>query len=247
MIFKNINEIKNTNFTVIIIGSGPAGISCALKLEEKKIKSLILEAGPEEYSDLSQESYSSKIIGDNITDLKESRVRQFGGTSNIWGGWSKPMENFNLSNWGIEYSELEKYSDQTCKILDINNKFRKSNIHKYFNQIEFQYSKVRFKDKYKEHISKSNYVNLILNTQAIKFEGNNNLTNYVECVFNGQNFKIASKFFILSAGGVENSRILLWSKKNSNLINNKSPIGMYWMTHPWFLGGHGVFKKKKTI
>ncbi len=38
MIIKNINEIKNINFTVLIIGSGPAGISCALKLEEKKNK-----------------------------------------------------------------------------------------------------------------------------------------------------------------------------------------------------------------
>ncbi len=155
------------------------------------------------------------------------------------------MESFNLSNWGMEYNELDKYSDQTCKILEINNRFRKSNIHKYFNQIEFQYSNVRFKEKYKAHISKSNYINIILDTQAISFSGNNNLTNDVECIFKGQKFKISSKFFVLSAGGVENSRILLWSKINSNLINKNSPVGMYWMTHPWFLAGHGVFKKKK--
>ena len=65
MIFKNINEVINNNFDVIIVGSGPAGISAALKLEEKKIKTLILEAGSEEYSEKSQEFYNSKTFGDN--------------------------------------------------------------------------------------------------------------------------------------------------------------------------------------
>ena len=245
MIFKNLEELKNIDFPVVIVGSGPAGISVALKLEEKKIKSLILEAGQEEYSEVSQEFYNSKVIGDNITNLKLSRLRQFGGTSGHWGGWSKPMEDYNLSDWGIDHNELKKYSEQTSKILNINNKFRKTNINNYFNQIEFQYSKVKFNEKYKKHISKSNYVNLILNTQAVSFNGDGHLTNYVECIFQGQKYKIRSKYFVLSAGGIENSRILLWSAKNSNLIGKNSPIGKYWMTHPWFIGGYGVLKKNE--
>jgi len=36
MIHRNIDELKNNSFSVIIVGSGPAGISTALKLEEKK-------------------------------------------------------------------------------------------------------------------------------------------------------------------------------------------------------------------
>ena len=228
MIFKNINEIINNNFDVIIVGSGPAGISAALKLEEK-----------------SQEFYSSKTFGDEITDLKNSRLRQFGGTSGIWGGWSKPMENYNLSKWGIEYNQLDKYSDQACKILSIKNIFRKSNINKYFNQIEFQYSSVRFKEKFKDHISKSAYINLFMNAQVIQFSGEENLTKNVEFLFDGQNFKISSNFFILAAGGVENSRILLYSRIKNNLLRNNSSIGMYWMTHPWFIGGYGVLKKNE--
>ena len=245
MIFKNINEIINNNFDVVIVGSGPAGISTALKLEEKKIKTLILEAGSEEYSEKSQEFYNSKTFGDKITDLKNSILRQFGGTIGLWGGWSKPMENYNLSKWGIEYSQLDKYSDQACKILSIKNIFRKSNINKYFNQIEFQYSNVRFKEKFKDHISKSTYINLLMNAQVIQFSGEENLTKNVEFLFDGQNFKVSSNFFILAAGGVENSRILLYSKMKNNLLRNNSSIGMYWMTHPWFIGGYGVLKKNE--
>ena len=50
----------------------------------------------------------------------------------------------------------------------------------------------------------------------------------------------------MACGGVENSRILLWSReKNKNLINKDLPIGKYWMSHPWFLGGVGFLKKEK--
>ena len=245
MIYKNTNEIVGKKYPVIIVGSGPAGISAALKLEEKKIKTLILEAGSEEYSEKSQEFYKSKILGDQITDLRSSRLRQFGGTSGLWGGWSKPMENYNLSDWGIQHHELNNYSDQTAKILDIDNTFRKSNINKYFNQIEFQYSKVRFNEKFRDHISKSNYIDLLMNAQVLKFLGEENFTKSVEFLFKGQKFKISSAFFILASGGIENSRILLFTKQQNNLLKNNLSIGMYWMTHPWFLGGYGVLKKKE--
>ena len=49
MIIKNFEEIKNNFYPVIIIGSGPAGISLALTLEKKKIKCLIVEAGNEKF------------------------------------------------------------------------------------------------------------------------------------------------------------------------------------------------------
>ncbi len=45
MIINNLSEILDINNSVIIIGSGPAGISTAIKLEKNRIKTLIVEAG----------------------------------------------------------------------------------------------------------------------------------------------------------------------------------------------------------
>ena len=45
MILSNLKDLDDDFFSVIIIGSGPAGISTALKLEEHKIKTLLIEAG----------------------------------------------------------------------------------------------------------------------------------------------------------------------------------------------------------
>ena len=48
MIFQKFENIDLSNFPVIIFGSGPAGITTALELENKKISSIIIEAGNEE-------------------------------------------------------------------------------------------------------------------------------------------------------------------------------------------------------
>ena len=246
MIFKDIDILKNKSFQVIIVGSGPAGITIAKKLEENKINSLIIEAGDEEYNETSQEYYKSNVFGDDITDLRYSRLRQLGGTSGHWGGWCKPMETWNINKWGLSYEEISKYQEEACKILEIKNVFNKTKIDNYFNQIEFKYSKVKFADKYKEHINKSRYINLILNTQITHFKGNEGKINCVEVINNKKKYELKSKIFVLCCGGIENSRILLWTKEiNKGLLSKDLPVGRYWMTHPWIVGGVGFLYKSK--
>ena len=246
MIFQKFEDINLKNFPVVIFGSGPAGISTALELEKKKISSLIIEAGQEEYSHESQDFYNGKIIGDSIAGLSSSRLRQLGGTSGLWGGWSKPIEDYNFKNWLISKGDLDKYSDKTCSILDIKKKFNKAKLSNYFNQIEFQYSEVRFAEKYKEHLKKSKKIHLLLNCQLSHFDGSNNNIESAICISQNSIKKIASKIFVLACGGIENSRILLWTKeKNKQLINKKLPIGKYWMNHPWIIAGMGIIDKKK--
>jgi len=246
MIFKNLDQVDTTNIPVVIVGSGPAGITLALELEKNNIESLIIEAGDEKYSYDSQQSYNGEIVGDSISGLTHNRLRQFGGTSGHWGGWSRPLEEYNFEKWNIKMRDLEGYSDKTCDILGIKRKFHNANLNKYLNQIEFQYSRVRFAKKYKNHIFKSNKINLVLNTQVTHFEGTNGNTQFAVCHSNTKKHKVHSKYFILASGGVENSRILLWTReKNTQLIDPRLPIGKFWMCHPWMLGGNGVIKKSK--
>lgn len=246
MILKNIDNVNLDNFPVVIFGSGPAGITTALELEKKNIKCLLVEAGDEVYSATSQEFFKGKTIGDPITDLSSSRLRQFGGTSGHWGGWSKPMEKYNLELWPLKAQDLNPYLKKTCEILNINNQFRKLSLNEYFNQIEFQYSNVRFANKFKNHIKNTNNILLVLNTQLSHLVGQNNNTDYAECISEKSRKRIKAKYFILACGGIENSRLLLWTKeKNSGFIDNSLPIGKYWMNHPWVLAGVGIIDKKK--
>ncbi len=248
MIFNEWKNSDYSNYPVIIFGSGPAGISTALELEKHNISSIIIEAGKKYYNETSQEFYKGSSAGDFISNISESRLRQFGGTSGIWGGWCKPLDKFAFNTWPINHKDLENYQEKTCKILDIKNQFQQKIINDNFNQNEFQYSTVRFADKYEEHIKKSNKILLILNTQLSHFIGSNNKIEKAECISGHKKITFNSKIFILACGGIENSRILLWSQiKNKTLFDSKLPIGKYWMTHSWILSGAGILDESKLM
>ena len=184
MIYKKFEYIDTTNYPVVIFGSGPAGITLALELERKKINSIVIEAGDEDFSENSQNLYKSKFTLDKLTETTDSRLRQLGGTSGHWGGWCKPFDDYDLKFWPINVNEINKYKDQTCEILDIKNEFRKSKINNSLEQIEFQYSKVRFAEKYKNYIKNSKNISLFLNTQLSHFnEDRGRIVNAV-CISN---------------------------------------------------------------
>ena len=109
MIVNNLSEIINNDFYVIIIGSGPAGISTALELEKNNIKSLILEAGGKETDFNPSLFLKGEVVGDEYPDLSSTRLRQFGGTSGHWGGNCNPMIKEDLDSWPISLSDLEEY------------------------------------------------------------------------------------------------------------------------------------------
>ena len=69
MIFENLNEIQKKSFFAIIVGSGPAGISTALKLEQSGLNSLILESGSADYNPDSEQYLDGNVIGDEYNDL----------------------------------------------------------------------------------------------------------------------------------------------------------------------------------
>ena len=240
MILNSFLEIEENKFPIVIFGSGPAGLSLALELEKKNINCLIVEAGDEYYNEESQSFYKINTEGTNLKKISNSRLRQFGGTSALWGGWCKPLSDFDIKKTGLNPNEISKYKSETCEILGIKNSFRESFINEDFNQIEFQYSDVNFYEKYFSHVKASKNISLLLNTQLSHFEGKNQKVEKAVCISNGKFFDIKSSEFILCCGGIENSRILLWTKlKSNNLLKNNLNIGKYWMTHYWILGGIG--------
>jgi choline dehydrogenase-like flavoprotein len=112
---------------VLIIGSGPAGTSLALRLAQHGTGALVLEAGPEEYSDDSQEFYTGEIFGDGYYDLDATRLRHFGGSSNHWEGWCRPLdardferrEDVPHTGWPIGKADLDPFLEDAAGILEV--------------------------------------------------------------------------------------------------------------------------------
>ncbi|RUU94853.1 GMC family oxidoreductase, partial [Mesorhizobium sp. M7A.T.Ca.TU.009.01.3.1] len=103
MIFDSYEAYRAANFTpkVCILGSGPAGTTIARKLGAAGIPVVVMEAGPREFSDESQDFYRGSTVGDFYFDLDITRLRLMGGSSNHWAGWCRVLDkqDFEPKAW----------------------------------------------------------------------------------------------------------------------------------------------------
>jgi hypothetical protein len=242
------NVFTKKKFKVIICGSGPAGISLALDLEKNKIDCLIIESGDKFYTEKAQKRYEGDVTGNFPDNLSELRLSQFGGTSGHWGGTCGVLDNYDFKKWPINKIDLDPFLDDSCKILNIKNQFREKEIADDLKIIEFKKSDVTFFDKYFEHIKKSKYINLALNSSIFGVKTEDGRVKQIIIKSEVINY-IDTNILVLACGGIENSRLLLWFRENNNSISNKMPIGNFWMEHPFKVIGTGVgnFKKIKNF
>jgi choline dehydrogenase-like flavoprotein len=76
-------EGEHITTAVCIIGAGPAGNTLAKELLKSNVSVCVLESGNFEQDDSTQRLYDHALTGDPFK-LTGTRLRQFGGTSNLW-------------------------------------------------------------------------------------------------------------------------------------------------------------------
>ena len=253
----NFTLSENYNYDFIIIGSGPAGITIAKKLESNGKFVALIEGGGLEETDVSRKIYKGTVKGDKYFDLRDCRLRYLGGTSNHWSGMSRNFEDIDFKRgylgeeykWPISLEDIKKYQKEASKIIEIDDKFIDYKIfNSDFKSIEFHSSYVNFKDKYFDEFKTSKNIHLYLNANLKDFRGSERKINSIILEsFNRNSLEISAKNIILCMGGIENSRFLLWisEKYNNKFFDENLPIGKYWMEHPHFTLGNALIIKRK--
>ena len=109
-----INNLRQS-YDLIIIGSGPAGLTLAHRYDDLTInnRTLIVESGSR--SDQTREAQTLSLV-DASGDLDSSyysrhNQRIFGGTSTVWGGLCKVLETraFLNGEWPFSYDKIQAY------------------------------------------------------------------------------------------------------------------------------------------
>ena len=95
-------------------------------------------------------------------------------------------------------------------------------------------------EDYFQKIKNSQYISLSLNTSIFNINVKDKLIKEITIKKNNIEYKFYNKILVLACGGIENSRLLLWFKRNNINFFDKSPIGNYWMEHPFKVIGTGV-------
>lgn len=254
MIFAGLAAWRASGFApqVCIVGSGPAGLSLALGLGGRGVPCLVLEAGGFGYTAQSQDFYRGAVVGDAHADLRDARLRQFGGTSGHWEGWCRPLDAVDFearagmpdSGWPIGKADLDPYAKATEAILEIAPPAPDRAVTPELNEIAFSMSPpVRFAAKYREAIAASRSIGLLVDSPVIDLvPGAGRIDAVVVRDGGGGDQRLQAPLFALCTGGVENSRLLLWANQRhrGGVVPGARTLGRYWMDHPHFGVGDAI-------
>ena len=264
---KSISESKS--YDLCIVGAGAAGITIAKEFANSRYNVSLVESGDFNFDNETQKLYEGKTKGnisqfaqydviDDFDYLKLSRLRYFGGTTNHWGGWCRPLDNIDFkyrdwvpdSGWPITKKELSPFYKRAEEITEINS-FEELEQRKFLwgkdNKLPicapfFQFSKVRFGNRYRDNITNAQNIDLYLNANLsnIALTDNRRRVNYLKLrSLNDKYAIIRADLVILACGAIENARILLNCKDDlpKGLGNENDLVGKYFMEHPHFYKG----------
>jgi len=124
---KTLSPSETIETDLLIIGAGPAGITIAQKFAGTSIRVILLESGSESYNYTAQDLTRGTITGIPAEPLDASRLRLFGGTSNHWAGWCRPLEKEDFevredwpeSGWPITLNDLNPYYKTATEICQL--------------------------------------------------------------------------------------------------------------------------------
>jgi choline dehydrogenase-like flavoprotein len=249
---------------VAIVGSGPAGLSLARRLETHGHDVLLIESGSLSYADHAQELNAGEDAAGRHSYVRASRVRAFGGTSFAWAGWCTTLDSTDFeqrswvrhSGWPISARDLGSYYAEATEICDLDGRHfdtakwsaeRQQAALRWsgddFSTSYFQLSPpTRFGTKYRAPITASKKVTALLNATVtgIRLEANGRSCRALAVSApDGKQFQVQARKYVIACGGIENARLLLLSNDvhTSGVGNTSDLVGRFFMDHPAFTSG----------
>ena len=205
--FYKINNVSNSRYDFIIIGSGHAAVTLYKKIIsiKKKTKLLMIERG-----DFINNSYK-KVYTNKFPIKLESRVFGVGGTSNKWSNFSSYFEKFEMiSRWGLnrylwplDYKDLIKNYKELQKILGFDfQKIKHLNLNIPFTVRKFigAVNPTNFKN-----LINSDEVDLLYNCEVDTIDENDKCA-FINILNNKISFK--AKKLIICCGGIETVKLI---------------------------------------
>ncbi|WCT71872.1 GMC family oxidoreductase [Sphingomonas naphthae] len=249
---------------VAVIGAGAAGITMVRRLLAQGLSVVLLESGGVDYEPETADLNDGPIMGEDYYELRDARLRFFGGTTAIWGGRCAELAPIDFqkrawvphSGWPITHADVAPYYAEaraafgldriapTAALLD--------GILPDFSPRELAVPMWSF-DAMFDRFSFSRSTDLVDHDRctvvthatvreivaAPSAEGVDRLA---VTSLSGNALEVRARRYVLAAGGIENPRLLLASRsvRPRGLGNDRDQVGRYFMEHPHARGGRVV-------
>ena len=257
-----------------IIGAGAAGITIAREFANKGQSVILLESGGFEFDEATQALNEGKTIGRFMPAkrhyVSSVQVRYFGGSTNRWEGWCRPLDAIDFeerswvpnSGWPFPKSHLEPFyrvANDICQIKPFDYDPQKPlspsrpplTIGRNDGIVTKTYHlspPTRFGEVYRKDVVDARNIRVLLHANVSDIVTNPNASFVqlleVQCL-TGNKLWVRAKAYVLAAGGIQNSRILLYSNKvlKAGLGNQHGVVGRYFFEHLNWVAGSAVVTK----
>jgi choline dehydrogenase-like flavoprotein len=258
-------------YDICIVGAGAAGISLALQFERTSLRVCLLEAGGSAYEPLTQRLFEGEVVAARYPPLRDTRLAAFGGSTNVWAGWCRPLEPLDFvprdwcgaSGWPFGFDELAPYYARAHKVCGLA-AFDYDPEHwsgvlgtptllaqdvRFSNQI-FHVQAQNFAHRYLQQLRQSKNIDLMLHAPIRDLLVERGACTEVRIrTLQGHSFVIAANRFVLATGGIENARLLLLSGESPETApgNAHGLVGRYFTDHPYIDPGFLVLGERDPL
>ena len=246
-----------------IVGAGAAGITLAREFMDQRVDVCLLESGGLSPDARTQALSRGESRGLPYFPLDANRRRCFGGTTGLWAGWCRPLDELDLetrpwvpdSGWPLGKEELLPYYRRAHSVCALGpHDYELSSWEKRLGcmrlplppeRVEtgmYQVNAVRFGRRWRQELARAPRVRVILHSNLLEIVTDVNarvVTGLRVGTLRGTRFSVVARSYILAAGGVENARLLLLSHggPRAGLGNDHDLVGRYFMEHVHFPSG----------
>jgi choline dehydrogenase-like flavoprotein len=243
---------------VCIVGAGPAGIAIAHELRGTDTGVWLLESGGRDVERRAQRLNRGQSVGYPIHRLHQSRVRAFGGTSRHWftlgdDTWAaRPLDPIDFevrrgirySGWPFDRTYLDPYyahAHALCKLGPFTydpahwaDERLVPDLPPRLGDMEttlFQRGRYDFNDFYDGLVRAPN-VTVLLHASVVDLatdEDPGRVDRVQVRREDGSSFFVRARLIVLAAGGIENPRLLMLSRRvhRRGLGNDRDLVGRF--------------------
>ena len=260
---RNLPDHTTLEADLAIIGGGVAGITLARELAGSKTRVCVIESGGLEFDPQVQSLYEGENTGiDYSTSL--TRLRYFGGSSNHWGGYCRPLDPIDLeprewvpfSGWPLTYDELAPWYEPAAGVVQIapghfdDRRYWQQQTGESIPELEtgrlhLQFvhfsPPTHFGSRYRDELKVATNIQVLLNanvTNITAAENGHMVKQLTIRTLNDLSHTVSARYYVLATGGLENARVLLLSNDvvTAGLGNHNDQVGRYFMEHPHLSG-----------
>ena len=249
---------------VAVIGAGAAGITLTRRLLAQGLSVILLESGGIDYEPATADLNDGPILGEDYYELRDARLRFFGGTTAIWGGRCAELAPIDFqkrdwvphSGWPIGHGDVAPYYAQaraafglapeapTPALLgDMLPAFSPRELDVPMWSFDAMFDRFSFK----RSADVVGHVRCTVVTHATVREivaapSAEGVDRLAVTSLSGHTLDVRARRYVLAAGGIENPRLLLASRsvRPRGLGNDRDQVGRYFMEHPHARGGRVV-------